>query len=80
MSTCKGPASSKQGNRKTCQACNKEFLCGAMGPGCWCEEIHLTAAARDDIARRYEDCLCRDCLSKFQSRDDDTPAHEPDLI
>src|SRR6266446_9209104 len=65
MSTCAGPASPEQRRPKICEACGQEFLCSAMAPGCWCEEIHLTAAAREEIARRYRECLCRNCLAHF---------------
>ena len=68
MSTCDGPGCSKQQEKKICEACGREFSCGAMGPGCWCEEIHLTAAAREDIADRYHDCLCRECLEHHATK------------
>jgi Cysteine-rich CWC len=57
MSTCAGPTSTGQQKRKICEACSQEFLCKAMAAGCWCEEIHLTAAWREEISRRYRDCL-----------------------
>src|SRR6202165_5169254 len=65
MSTCAGPTSSEQQKKKVCEACGKEFLCKSMAAGCWCEEILLTAAAREEISRRYRDCLCRKCLEQF---------------
>jgi hypothetical protein len=39
-----------------------------MAPGCWCEEIRLTAAAREEISRRYRDCLCRNCVALFAAK------------
>ena len=55
--------SSEQSQRKVCEACGEGFVCKSMAAGCWCEEIRLTAAAREEISRRYCDCLCRDCLT-----------------
>jgi Cysteine-rich CWC len=80
MSTCAGQTSPQQQQSKICEACGKEFLCKAMAAGCWCEEIHLTAAAREEISRRYRDCLCRDCLSRFQAEDGFTPTQNPNSI
>jgi hypothetical protein len=65
MSTCAGPSSTEQQKGKICEACGQEFLCSAMVEGCWCEEIRLTAAAREEISLRYRDCLCRNCLGHF---------------
>jgi hypothetical protein len=59
----------EQPERKICEACGKEFLCKSMAAGCWCEEICLSAAARDEISRRYRDCLCRGCLAFFAANE-----------
>ena len=56
--------SPEQHELKTCEACGQQFSCKVMAAGCWCEEIHLTAAARQEISRRYQDCLCRNCLER----------------
>jgi Cysteine-rich CWC len=65
MSTCNESASSKQQERKICDACGKEFFCTATASGCWCEKVRLTATAREEVANRYNDCLCRNCLEHF---------------
>ena len=65
MSMCAGLTSTEQGNPKICEACGQEFLCSAMIVGCWCEEVRLTAEAREEISRRYRDCLCRNCLERI---------------
>jgi hypothetical protein len=65
MSTSAGPSSSEQQKRKICEACGREFSCGAPAAGCWCEEIRLTVAAREEIASRYSNCLCSECLEHF---------------
>ena len=45
-----------------CEACGKEFSCGASLYGCWCSEIQLNDKTRAELRSRYRDCLCRDCL------------------
>jgi len=47
-----------------CEACGKEFNCGASLSGCWCGEIKLNEQVRADLRARYRDCLCRECLEK----------------
>jgi hypothetical protein len=69
MSTRAGPTTPEQQKLKICEACGQEFLCKSMAAGCWCEEIHLTVAAREEISRRYRDCLCRNCLALFAANE-----------
>src|ERR1700675_2887619 len=69
MSMCAAPASPEQQKSKICEACGHEFLCSALAAGCWCEEIHLTAAAREEISRLYRDCLCRNCIAQFATKE-----------
>jgi hypothetical protein len=47
-----------------CEACGKEFSCGASLKGCWCSEVKLTDQQRNELRSRYSDCLCGDCLKK----------------
>jgi hypothetical protein len=49
---------------KTCEACGREFACGASLKGCWCAEVETTKATRDELRAKYKDCLCRECLEK----------------
>jgi hypothetical protein len=49
---------------RICEACGKEFSCGASLRGCWCSEIELSSEARASLKAGYNDCLCRDCLEK----------------
>jgi hypothetical protein len=76
MTTCADSTSPQQQKLKTCEACGQQFFCTAMAAACWCEEIHLTAGAREEISRRYRDCLCRNCLSGFQTNDGRTPTQK----
>jgi hypothetical protein len=48
---------------KKCEACGREFMCGASLKGCWCAEIETTPEARAELRKKYKACLCRDCLA-----------------
>jgi hypothetical protein len=48
----------------SCEACGKEFSCGASLRGCWCSEIELSEETRAELKSQYSDCLCRECLEK----------------
>src|SRR5260370_39417801 len=80
MTACADPTSPEQQKLKTCEACGQQFLCKAMAAGCWCEEIHLTPAAREEISRCHRDCLCRNCLSRFQPDDAHLPSEKSSRV
>jgi len=52
---------------KYCPRCKHAFECK---PGnitqCQCYGIELTAEAKAFIEKRFNDCLCRDCLQYLQ--------------
>lgn len=50
---------------ETCEACGEKFMCGAALKGCWCSEVKLSEAKREELKRRYKGCLCRQCLERF---------------
>jgi len=52
--------------QKKCAACGQQFSCGAPGPGCWCEDVHLSPAALAQLRARYADCLCPRCLAAVE--------------
>ncbi|MDT4969503.1 MAG: Cysteine-rich [Acidobacteriota bacterium] len=52
-------------NQAICEACGNEFACGAALGSCWCAEIELSDAARNELGARYSGCLCRTCLEGF---------------
>ena len=52
----------------TCEACGKEFTCGASLAGCWCTELKLSDEARAELRSRYSNCLCRECLESLENR------------
>ena len=47
---------------KTCQSCGTEFECGTLC--CWCGEIKLDKAVREELKQKFNDCLCRACLER----------------
>ena len=54
-----------RGSAETCPACGEKFECGATIKGCWCSEVKLSEAAREEMKAKYKGCLCRTCLEKF---------------
>lgn len=48
---------------KNCPRCGKQFECKAGNiTQCQCYGISLSEEAKQLVAERYVDCLCRDCL------------------
>lgn len=50
-----------------CEACGKDFSCGASLRGCWCSEVELSDETRAELKARYRDCLCRECLERLSA-------------
>jgi hypothetical protein len=48
-----------------CEACGESFACGASTGVCWCGEIKLSDAVREELRAKYQRCLCRACLEKL---------------
>lgn len=47
----------------TCPRCGAVFKCGAAGPWpCACASVGLSAELREQLAQRFEGCLCLACL------------------
>lgn len=57
-----------QHETKSCPRCKTPFECK---PGnitqCQCFGISLTAEQKNYIEQRYNDCLCRNCLTQLQN-------------
>ena len=49
---------------ETCAACGEKFVCGVTLKGCWCNEVKLSEAAREELNQKYKGCVCRKCLEK----------------
>jgi hypothetical protein len=58
----------------TCEACGKDFTCGASLAGCWCTELKLSDEARADLRNQYSRCLCRECLEAISTKPVDKEA------
>lgn len=56
------------GKAEVCERCGKEFRCGATLSGCWCAEVQLTDAQREELKARYKGCVCRECLVRFSEK------------
>ncbi|RYY71995.1 MAG: hypothetical protein EOO13_01190 [Chitinophagaceae bacterium] len=54
---------------KNCPRCNRSFECkpGDIG-NCQCYGISCTDAAKELIAKKYDDCLCRECLLELNNQ------------
>jgi hypothetical protein len=55
-----------------CEACGKDFVCGAGLTGCWCMEIKLETQTRTKMRQQFRDCLCRNCLERFANQATDS--------
>lgn len=51
---------------RVCESCGEPFACELRLGGCWCSEIKLTDARRDRLRGEFSDCLCRECLTRYQ--------------
>jgi hypothetical protein len=48
---------------KVCPSCKRSFDCRNDAIlDCWCLEVSIPPAMRDYLARKFEGCLCRDCI------------------
>src|ERR671937_556334 len=50
---------------KHCPQCGEPFGCGHGQPGCWCEEVLLSAETLTRLRTVADDCLCPACLSGY---------------
>ncbi len=50
---------------KVCMRCSRPFECGAPTGVCGCMDIQLTDEQRREVAARWADCLCWDCLREI---------------
>ncbi|TGK06986.1 hypothetical protein EHO59_02385 [Leptospira semungkisensis] len=53
--------------QKQCPSCLKSFDCGVDENACWCFHVSLDAKALQNIREMYENCLCKDCLTRFET-------------
>ena len=48
---------------ETCEACGREFGCGANGGLCWCAVEDVPRDVLVALSERYSRCLCPECLA-----------------
>jgi hypothetical protein len=53
------------GTLKRCPSCGKFFTCQGE-EDCWCEKVRIHTKEMKIILDTYKDCLCRECLKKFE--------------
>ena len=46
-----------------CPRCGKRFVCSKSGK-CWCFEVSVPETVQDEISKKYDTCLCPQCLTK----------------
>ena len=54
---------------KACPRCQRSFECkpGDIG-NCQCHGLQFTSATKEFIAKKYDDCLCRQCLLELNNQ------------
>ena len=53
---------------KTCELCERVFLC--YEGGCWCDAIKLGGTALRTLESKYTNCLCKQCLAAIAAGQD----------
>ncbi|TGK02979.1 hypothetical protein EHQ53_05810 [Leptospira langatensis] len=53
--------------QKQCPSCSRSFECGVDEKECWCFNVSLDEKALQNIREMYENCLCRECLTRFET-------------
>jgi len=46
-----------------CPRCGASFTCSKSGK-CWCYEVSVPEKVQDSINKKYQTCLCPDCLKQ----------------
>ena len=65
---------------KKCPRCGEEFDCK---PGsiaiCQCQAVELNRQQADDVAARYNDCLCSGCLTELHTECNESTGTERNM-
>jgi hypothetical protein len=51
---------------KTCERCNNSHVCTGSS-NCDCFDVDISAEMLDDLAVKYDDCLCKKCLEALKN-------------
>jgi hypothetical protein len=58
------------GRQTVCQACGTTFGCCADRiETCWCSTVQVSDEAREEIKKKFSDCICPACLAKFAQKE-----------
>jgi cysteine-rich CWC protein len=49
-----------------CPRCDAGFTCSKSGK-CWCFEVDVPGNIQDEISKKYDTCLCPECLRTIVS-------------
>ena len=55
-------------SEKKCPGCGAKFSCEG-DRDCWCEKTSIHKLQMLEIMELYTDCICPDCMKKFEARD-----------
>jgi hypothetical protein len=58
---------------KKCSKCQSAFTCQNEIRGCWCEKVQLSTETLAFLEEYYENCLCPECLKKFEEKNHSSP-------
>ncbi|PJZ24087.1 hypothetical protein CH352_00090 [Leptospira hartskeerlii] len=53
--------------QRKCPQCSNILECGAEQGTCWCFDIQLDREVLKNIREMYDDCLCKNCLARFET-------------
>jgi hypothetical protein len=66
---------------KLCQNCGELFICRADDIlNCQCSKVQISERTKSEIAKKFQDCLCVNCLIDFEkARQSGSDLNEYDL-
>ena len=50
---------------KKCPECGKFFTCAIDGD-CWCHDYQVSRKNMMLLMKKYDDCICPECLKKYE--------------
>jgi len=60
---CAQSGQTRQIMEKRCANCSLPFECQAQSLECWCKTVKMWQPIRQQLAEKYDGCLCKTCLS-----------------
>lgn len=53
----------KVSDKMICESCGNDLLCGAKTGSCWCFEVQVDSDKLEDLQKKFNNCLCQNCLT-----------------